>query len=147
VEAMKGLCNRADILLPNITEAAMLTGLDYLEIIDMDYVNTLADKIGVSRVVLTGVGLTPDSTGVFIKDGERRSHYSHRRVGGSCHGTGDIYASAFVGAFMRGKSAYEAAKIAADYAVECIKKTAELENHWYGAAFEPVLGKLIAAIN
>ena len=75
------------------------------------------------------------------------SYYEHDKLGKGCHGTGDVYASAFVGAFMRGKSAYEAAKIAADYAVECIKETAKLGNHWYGAAFEPALGKLIAAIN
>ena len=37
----------------------------------------------------------------------------------------------------------EAAKIAADYAVECMKATAEEENHWYGSKFEPVLYKLI----
>ena len=30
--------------------------------------------------------------------------------------------------------------------VECIKATAEEENHWYGAKFEPVLGKLISAL-
>ena len=65
----------------------------------------------------------------------------------SCHGTGDIYASAFVGALVRGKSAYDAAKIAADYTMECIKATAEEENHWYGAKFEPVLMKLIQALN
>ena len=38
------------------------------------------------------------------------------------------------------------AKIAADYAMECIKYTAKLDNHWYGAAFEPVLGKLIGML-
>jgi len=143
VEAMKGLCNRADILLPNITEAAMLTGLDYLEIIDMDYVNTLADKIGVSRVVLTGVGLTPDSTGVFIKDGERRSHYSHRRVGGSCHGTGDIFAACFTGALMRGKKLADAVKIAGDYTALSIQKTVEAPAHWYGVKFEAAIPALI----
>jgi pyridoxine kinase len=61
----------------------------------------------------------------------------------SCHGTGDIYASAFVGALVRGKDALTAAKIAADYTMACICATAEEENHWYGAKFEPVLGKLI----
>ena len=65
----------------------------------------------------------------------------------SCHGTGDIYASSFVGALVRGKSAYDAAKIAADYTVECIKATAAEENHWYGAKFEPVLSKLIKALD
>ena len=47
---------------------------------------------------------------------------------------------------MRGKTAFEAAKIAADYVLACIKKTAELDNHWYGAAFEPVLYKLVTAL-
>jgi pyridoxine kinase len=48
---------------------------------------------------------------------------------------------------MRGKSAYESARIAADYTLECIKATAEEKNHWYGAKFEPVLPFLIGAIN
>ena len=52
-----------------------------------------------------------------------------------------------MGALVRGKSAYDAARIAADYTVECIRYTAKLDNHWYGAAFEPVLGKLIQSLN
>ena len=59
------------------------------------------------------------------------------------YGTGDIYASAFVGALMNGKSVYDSARIAADFCVECIKETQKHENHWYGSAFEPVLYKLI----
>ena len=78
----------------------------------------------------------------ILENGEYQ-YYEHDKLGNSCHGTGDIYASAFVGSLVRGKTAYEAAKIAADYTVECIKSTAQVENHWYGAAFEPVLGKLI----
>ena len=59
------------------------------------------------------------------------------------HGTGDIYASAFVGAKLRGKTAFESAKIAADYVVECIMESKNDPDHTYGARFEPVLGKLI----
>ena len=83
---------------------------------------------------------------VVYEDG-KYSYYEHEKLSNSCHGTGDIYASAFVGAYVRGKSAYDAAKIAADYTVECIKATAEEDNHWYGAKFEPVLMKLIKAVN
>ena len=54
--------------------------------------------------------------------------------------------SAFSGALLKGKTAFEAAKIAADYVVECIRYTATLENHWYGAAFEPCLGHLINSL-
>ena len=78
----------------------------------------------------------------MVYEGEY-SYYEHEKLPNSCHGTGDIYASSFVGALMRGKTAYDAASIAAQYTVACIKQTAQLDNHWYGAAFEPVLGKLI----
>ena len=82
----------------------------------------------------------------MVAEGEKRHYYEHIKLPNSSHGTRDIYASAVVGAFTRGKTAREAAKIAADYTVACIQYTATLENHWYGAAFEPVLGKLIRSI-
>jgi pyridoxine kinase len=64
-----------------------------------------------------------------------------------CHGTGDVYASAFTGALMNGKSIFEAAKIAADYTVLCIKKTQDDPSHWYGVKFETALADLMKAIN
>ncbi|MBQ9745538.1 MAG: bifunctional hydroxymethylpyrimidine kinase/phosphomethylpyrimidine kinase, partial [Clostridia bacterium] len=63
-----------------------------------------------------------------------------------CHGTGDVYASAFTGALIRGKSIFEAAKIAADYTVLCIENTKDDPAHWYGVKFEPILPKLIEMI-
>lgn len=150
VEAMKGLCAKADYVIPNITEACFLTGVEYKTEYDREYVDLILQKLtalGCKNIIFTGISYEEGKTGVVVFEDGNYSYYEHEKLANSCHGTGDIYASAFVGAFMRGKSAYEAAKIAADYAVECIKKTAELDNHWYGAAFEPVLGKLIAAIN
>lgn len=147
VEAMKGLCAKADYVIPNITEACFLTGVEYKEEYDRAYVDLLLEKLtalGCKNIIFTGISYTADTTGVVVYEDGNYSYYEHEKLANSCHGTGDIYASAFVGALMRGKTAYEAAKIAADYAVECIRKTAELDNHWYGAAFEPVLGKLIA---
>ena len=149
VQAMKGLCGKADYLLPNITEACFLTGMPYRTEYDRTYIDTLLTKLlelGCKNVVFTGISYTPGKTGVVVLENAVYSYYEHDLLPNSCHGTGDIYASAFVGAFMRGKTAFEAAKIAADYALECIKATAQLDNHWYGAAFEPVLMKLIQAL-
>ena len=95
---------------------------------------------------MTGVSYSADTTGVVVFENGEYSYYEHKKLSNSCHGTGDIYASSFVGALVRGKSAYDAAKIAADYTVKCIKATAEEDNHWYGAKFEPVLGELIKAL-
>ena len=150
VDAMKSLCAKADYVVPNITEACFLTGTEYRTEYDRAYIYELLQKLtalGSKNVILTGVSYVPGKTGVVVFENGEYAYYEHEKLPNSCHGTGDIYASAFVGAFIRGKSAYEAAAIAANYTMECIKYTATLDNHWYGAAFEPVLIKLIQALN
>ncbi len=150
VEAMKGLCGKADFVVPNITEAAFLTGLPYREQYDREYIDELLaglTALGCKNVILTGVSYEPHNTGVVVYENGEHQYYRHGKEPNSCHGTGDIYASSFVGALVRGKTPYQAAKIAADYTVECIRCTAKLPNHWYGAAFEPVMSKLIDMVN
>lgn len=150
VEAMKKLCSAADYLLPNITEACFLCGIEYKTSYDesyvLDIVKALSD-MGVKNVILTGVSYAPDRTGIVVYRNGELEYYEHEFLPNSCHGTGDIYASAFTGALIRGKDAFESAKIAGDYTLECIRYTADDPSHWYGAKFEPVLGKLIEAVN
>lgn len=146
VEAMKGLCAKADYIIPNITEACYLTGTEYKTEYDRAYIDEIVlslTAMGCKNIILTGVSYRKDYTGIVVFEKGEYAYYEHRFLPNSCHGTGDIYASSFVGALTRGKTAFEAAKIAADYTVECIKATAEEDNHWYGAKFEPVIGKLI----
>lgn len=150
VDAMKGLCKKADFLVPNITEACFLTDMEYKTEYDRAYIDELLEKLaalGCKNIIFTGISYEEGKTGVVVYEDGKYSYYEHEKLSNSCHGTGDIYASAFVGVYVRGKSAYDAAKIAADYTVECIKATAEEDNHWYGAKFEPVLMKLIKAVN
>ena len=146
VEAMKGLCAKADYVVPNITEAAFLTGMEYKKTYDRAYIDAILEglqAIGCKNVILTGISYQEGSTGIVVFEKGCYSYYEHELLPNSCHGTGDIYASAFVGALVRGKSAYDAAGIAGQYTLECIRTTAKLDNHWYGAAFEPALPKLI----
>ena len=146
VEAMKPLCGTADILVPNITEAAFLTGCEYRESYDEAYVTELCEKLcalGAKTVVMTGVGYREGKTGVAVYDGGKMSHYEHDKIGKGAHGTGDIYASAFTGALMNDKSIFDAAKIAADYTVKCIINTQGDADHWYGAKFETALRDLM----
>ena len=149
VEAMKTLCGKADYVIPNITEACFLTGVEYKTRYDRAYIDTILEKLtalGCRNVIFTGISYEEGQTGVVVYENGNYAYYQHEKLPNSCHGTGDVYASAFVGALVRGKSAYDAARIAADYTVECIKATAQLDNHWYGAAFEPVILKLIQAL-
>ena len=149
VEAMKTLCATADYLLPNITEACFLTGIEYRETYDQAYVGelmTALHRLGAKNVILTGVGFRPDETGVMISEQGVVSYYPHRRLSQSCHGTGDVYASAFVGALVKGLDAYTAAKIAADYVLLCMENTRGDLSHTYGVKFEPMLGTLMDMI-
>lgn len=146
VGAMKDLCAAADVILPNMTEACMLTGTEYRETYDREFAETLCNKLcdlGARSVVLTGAGFRPDYTGVLLYDGKTFSYYEHKKITKGFNGTGDCYASAFVGSLLRGRSMVEAARIAADFVLECIEKTYEDKEHWYGVKFELALPKLI----
>ena len=150
VEAMKGLCAKADYIVPNITESCFLTGLEYKTEYDKAYINAHLEKLtalGCKNIILTGVSYCGGKTGIVVVENGKEAYYEHDKLPNSCHGTGDIYASSFVGALLRDKDAYTAAKIAADYTVACIEATAEEGNHWYGAKFETVLIKLIQMLN
>ena len=146
VEAMKVLCAKADYVVPNITEACFLTNTEYKSEYDREYIDLLLQRltdIGCANVIFTGVSYEAGKTGVVVLENGKYSYYEHEKLANGCHGTGDVYASAFVGALVRGKTAYDAAAVAAEYTLECIKETAKLDNHWYGAAFELALPKLI----
>lgn len=149
VEAMKKLALSADIILPNITEASLLTGMEYRESYDIEYIKDIFAKLsekGAKTVVLTGVSYNEKSTGVAICENGKYSYYEHKKIAGGCHGTGDVFASAFTGALVNGTTAADAAKIAADFTVSCIENTIDDKDHWYGVKFEPVLGELIKAL-
>ena len=142
VEAMKGLSFGADIILPNITEACFLTGMEYREDYDEAYITALLDSLseaGAKTVVLTGVGYAPGRTGVVVREQGQTRYYEHRKIAKGCHGTGDVYAAAFVGALLNGKRAFDAAVLAADYTVRCIELTQGDPAHWYGVKFELAL--------
>ena len=146
VEAMKSLAFSADIILPNITEACFLTGTEYRERYDRAYIDSLLDALtscGAKTVVLTGVGFDAEHTGVIVREGGKTHYYEHRKIAKGCHGTGDVYAAAFVGALENGFGAYDSAVLAADYTVRCIEVTQGDAAHWYGVKFELALPEFI----
>ena len=149
---MATLCGAADIIIPNITEAAFMTGVSYIgEGYDQHYIRDLIDRLialGANTVVLTGVTFDDKQLGVavFTKGDKEITYYFHEKLAKGCHGTGDIYSSAFVGALMRGKTVAEAAQIAADFTLAGMKATQGDEAHWYGTKFEKALPVLMDAL-
>lgn len=153
---MAALCGHADIIVPNITEASFMTGMEYKEKYDEAYIKEMLLKLselGAGISVLTGVSFEEGTTGVmgYDKLNNEFYYYSNKLLPASYHGTGDIFASTCVGAMMSGFDWKESLKIAADYTAECIRITMEdSEGCWYGVNFElaiPYLLKMIGKMN
>ena len=141
--AMQDLCAQADIILPNITEAAMFAGYTYQEKLDAEYVQNLLDALHHPCVVLTGVGYREGETGIAMYHDGTVDHYHHPKMGRNFHGTGDMFAACFTGALMQEKSLSESVKIAADFVCKAIENTCNAPAHWYGVKFETALPDLI----
>lgn len=145
--AMAEVCGKADVILPNITEACLLTGMPYQTSYDEAYIRTLLEKLlelGCGAAALTGVSYEPDKLGIayLTKEGKSFSYFT-RKCPQSFHGTGDLYSSVVMGGLMRGMSLDDSLSIAADFVVECIEATASSKSaRWYGVEFESQIPKL-----
>ncbi len=157
--AMAKLCSKADIIVPNLTEASYMLGIPYVESgYDEAYVVDLLKKLaglGAKQVVLKGIQFDGDQkslVGVRNKIGiasynaetGKVSWYFHRKMSTSFHGTGDIFASVLTGALVRGLSLEKSYALAGDYVVKCIEKTLSHEDYnTYGVDFEAAVPYLV----
>ena len=151
VDEMARLCSHADYILPNLSEAAFMLHEEYVsEGYDREYIEGLCKKLcalGAKNVILTGVGFEPEKVGVAVFDGNKVEYYFNKKEKRNSHGTGDIFASAFTGALMTGKSAYDAAALAADFTVKAIQATADDPAHNYGVKFEKAIPFIVSRLN
>ena len=151
--SMAKLCGKADLIIPNLTEASFMLGVPYNPEYDEEYIKELLKKLaglGAKGVALTGIGFKEGEIGVYYYDSVSGEYYfyANERLPASFHGTGDVYASATLGAMMRGFSVSESLSIAVDYTLLTMKKTMADENHrFYGVNFEEALPYYIERLN
>lgn len=149
IEQNTSLSKYADILVPNITEAALMTNSEYKEEYDELYIQDLIKKLiqqGAKVVVITGVSLQEGKTGFYGYDSKQGTffNYQNKKIGASYHGTGDIFSSVCVGALTRGIPMSKAFQLAADYTAKTIEKTVQdPKKPWYGVNFESTIPDLI----
>ena len=144
----------ANVILPNLTEASFLLKEPYVgEDYDKEYIEKLVRRLSAlseGDVVLTGVSFSPNKLGVaaYSKKKDAVHYYFEKRVEGSFHGTGDVYASTFSGGLMRGLSLEEAADLAVDFTVQAIAETlSDRKEHWYGVKFEKAIPYLVKRLS
>ena len=142
VKAMAKLLKRADIILPNMTEASFLTGLKYREVYDREYVEDMVKaltEITDGTIIITGIELY-GKIGEVIYDGGRFEYALLDKLPAKFHGTGDIFSSVFTAQHMGGKSLAESCFAAGRFVADCIANT-DKESHFYGVNFEAILNK------
>ena len=140
VRAMAHLVRRADIILPNMTEACFLTGTEYRTEYNEEYVKGLLSslkKLTVGIPVVTGVELDGKIGEAILKEDGSVSYVMGERLPVSKHGTGDIFASVFTAEYLAGKTLEQASDSASVFVQDCLRATPE--EHFYGVVFERIL--------
>ncbi|MDD4454776.1 MAG: pyridoxamine kinase [Candidatus Methanomethylophilaceae archaeon] len=150
---MRKICSKADVIIPNITEACLLLGEKYVEgPYTKEYIEGLLRKLsamGPKKVILTGVFFDTEKLGAAAYDAETdRTDYAFRDcIPGYYHGTGDVFGSATVTALISGKSLAEANRIAVNFTVDSILRTRDAKTDIrFGVDFESGIPKLLRAL-
>ena len=148
-KAMAQVVAQADVALPNLTEACLLTGTPYREDMDEPFARELLQKVaslGAKRVVLTGASFSPDKLGAMGYDSAAGTYFTclGPRHPALFHGTGDIFAAAVTGGLVRGMALEQAVQLAVDFTLDCILATErDPAAGWYGVEFEKALPALV----
>ena len=143
--AMADLCKKADLIIPNLTEASFMLGIEYNPNYDEAYIRDVLKRLtdlGCPSAALSGISFEEGKIGVYHYNAPTDTYYYYagEKLPVQFHGTGDIFASATVGAIMRDKTETEALRIAVDFTLECMKKTlADPDHRFYGVNFEEAL--------
>ena len=144
LQKMARLCEKADVVVPNLTEAAFLlgeefVGSDYDEAYIHALLKRLTSRFGCRVAIVTGVIYTPDKQGAVAYHAEEDKFYEYfgENLPVAFHGTGDVFSSSLSGALTLGMDLTAALKLAVDFTIASIRATMGVEDYyWYGVNFE-----------
>ena len=140
---MRMLCQKADIIVPNLTEAALLLDEPFHPgPYTHAYIESLLRKLGAlgpQKVVLTGVYFKEDELGAATYDRttDTIDYVFTQKIPGYCHRTGDVFASALLSALLNDFSLIDAAAIAVHFTTDSIRRTYKAKTDYrFGVNFE-----------
>ncbi|MBE6547763.1 MAG: pyridoxamine kinase [Ruminococcaceae bacterium] len=146
---MATLCSKADIIIPNLTEACFMLDIPYVENeYSREYIEDILRRLtalGCKKAVVTGVSFDGALLGCMGYDSETGEFFEdyNQRIEQKYHGTGDIFSSVFIGSLVRGMDIKSASALAADFVCDSIIATQTDETPIdYGVHFEKVIPSL-----
>ena len=151
---MARLAELADVITPNLTEAALLLDIPYGELpVGEAGCREIVERLsldGRRSVVLTGASTAPELTGAMCFDARtgQTEAVQTQRVPQEFHGTGDVFASVLTGALVQGASLPDAVRQAVDFVRACAERTARAGIPMReGVEFEPLLRLLTPPVD
>lgn len=145
-KGMTELCQNADVIIPNMTEATFMAGETYEKgPYTKEYIEKIIDKLkylNSKYIVITGIYFDDQKLGsVCFSKETGEIHYSlAQKFLGMFHGTGDIFASVLTACILRGKPMEFSVEVATHFVSNSIKNTIDAKsNPMFGVKFEPEL--------
>ena len=146
VQATKKLLKKADIISPNIYEAMLLVDEECKSEYTHDEAKQILYSLGelCDKSIITGVHLGDKILTLgYDKTNDEFFEVENEKIEGMFYGTGDIFASVFIGTYLRGLPFPDAISSSDAFIQKCIIKTLdEKEKYWYGINFEMCLDEL-----
>ena len=148
VPAMYNLCSKANLIVPNVTEAALLLGDPLPGVGSSEQAAEQAARLTriAPQVVVTGVTGLSDGRCIGCVGAARGGQgYSVKTplIPRMYHGTGDIFGAVLVGRILQGNVPQAAVQAAAAFVSECIRQTPEGTDKRLGVWLEAALPKLM----
>ena len=151
-DSMAHLCGKADLIVPNLTEASLMLHIPYVEKYDEEYIKEVLVKLtglGAKAAAISGVSFNEKEIGFYLYDSITKefSYYFNEKLPVLYHGTGDVFASSALAGKVKGLSIHDSLVLATDFTLEAMKYTIKDENsRFYGVNFEEALPFLIEKI-
>ena len=148
VPAMYNLCSKANLIVPNVTEAALLLGDPLPGVGSSEQAAEQAARLTriAPQVVVTGVTGLSDGRCIGCVGAARGGQgYSVKTplIPRMYHGTGDIFGAVLVGRILQGNVPQAAVQAAAAFVSECIRQTPDGTDERLGVWLEAALPKLM----
>ena len=139
VEKMRKLCRQADYILPNVTEACYLAQIPYPANGETYPTQMVLSRLQTlcARPIVTGIHQGADILVSYLDENGVTQNRTDENVPGFFCGAGDVFASAFIGVLLCGKTEKQAIDLAAQFTTSAIKRSAvEVPDKRYGLNFE-----------
>lgn len=129
-EQMSSLVQYSDILTPNLTEACILTGIEYKADMGETELAEICKKLcemGPKKIVISGLERGENLENFIYEEGKEPQVILEHKVGPFRSGTGDVFSTIIAADAVNGVEFVESVRHASSFVAKVLRKTIELD--------------------